>query len=102
MGKEYLKADKKDYEELVDFINYVFSHSGGKTDFPSLLPKVYKNKDKIKYHHIIKVDKRIKGVVGAFPLTLSLLDEKSKCYRNWKCIGSSLFKGTRLYERTYE
>ncbi|MGG7207699.1 GNAT family N-acetyltransferase [Clostridium perfringens] len=76
MGKEYLKADEKDYEELVDFINYVFSHSGGKTDFPSLLPKLYKNKDKIKYHHIIKVDNRIKGVVGAFPLTLSLLDEK--------------------------
>ncbi|MDU7928533.1 MAG: GNAT family N-acetyltransferase [Veillonella sp.] len=76
MGKEYLKADEKDYEELVDFINYVFSHSGGKTDFPSLLPKIYKNKDKIKYHHIIKVDKRIKGVVGAFPLTLSILDEK--------------------------
>lgn len=40
MGKDYLKADEKDYEELVDFINYVFSHSGGKTDFPSLLPKV--------------------------------------------------------------
>lgn len=76
MGKEYLKADEKDYEELVDFINYVFSHSGGKTDFPSLLPKVYKNKDKIKYHHIIKVDNMIKGVVGAFPLTLSLLGEK--------------------------
>lgn len=76
MGKEYLKADEKDYDELVDFINYVFSHSGGKTDFPSLLPKVYKKKDKIKYHHIIKVDNRIKGVVGAFPLTLSLLGEK--------------------------
>ncbi|EGT4144983.1 GNAT family N-acetyltransferase [Clostridium perfringens] len=76
MGKEYLKADEKDYEELVDFINYVFSHSGESTDFPVLLPKVYNNKDKIKYHHIIKVDNRIKGVVGAFPLTLSLLDEK--------------------------
>lgn len=23
MGKEYLKADEKDYEELVDFINYI-------------------------------------------------------------------------------
>lgn len=76
MGKEYLKADEKDYEELVDFINYVFSYSGESTDFPVLLPKLYKNKDKIKYHHIIKVDNRIKGVVGAFPLTLSLLDEK--------------------------
>lgn len=75
MGKEYLKADEKDYEELVDFINYVFSHSGESTDFPVLLPKLYKNKDKIKYHHIIKVDNRIKGVVGAFPLTLSLLGE---------------------------
>ncbi|NGT94105.1 GNAT family N-acetyltransferase [Clostridium perfringens] len=76
MGKEYLKADEKDYEELVDFINYVFSYSCESTDFPVLLPKLYKNKDKIKYHHIIKVDNRIKGVVGAFPLTLSLLDEK--------------------------
>ena len=76
MGKEYLKADEKDYEELVDFINYVFSHSGESTDSPVLLPKVYNNKDKIKYHHIIKVDNRIKGVVGAFPLTLSILDEK--------------------------
>lgn len=76
MGKEYLKADENDYEELLDFINYVFSHSGERTDFISLLPKLYKNKDKIKYHHIIKVDHRIKGVVGAFPLTLSLLDEK--------------------------
>ncbi|MDM0833962.1 GNAT family N-acetyltransferase [Clostridium perfringens] len=76
MGKEYLKADEKDYEELVDFINYVFSYSCESTDFPVLLPKLYKNKDKIKYHHIIKVDNRIKGVVGAFPLTLSLLGEK--------------------------
>ena len=76
MGKEYLKADENDYEELIDFINYVFSHSGESTDFLSLLPKLYKNKDKIKYHHIIKVDNRIKGVVGAFPITLRILDEK--------------------------
>lgn len=76
MGKEYLKANENDYEELIDFINYVFSHSDESTDFLSLLPKLYKNKDKIKYHHIIKVDNRIKGVVGAFPLTLSVLDEK--------------------------
>lgn len=76
MGKEYLKADENDYEELIDFINYVFSYSGESTDFLSLLPKLYKNKDKIKYHHIIKVDNRIKGVVGAFPITLSVLDEK--------------------------
>lgn len=76
MGKEYLKADENDYEELLDFINYVFSHSGESTDFLSLLPKLYKNKDKIKYHHIMKVDNRIKGVVGAFPITLSVLDEK--------------------------
>ncbi|MGG5461234.1 GNAT family N-acetyltransferase [Clostridium sp. B9] len=75
MGKEYLKAKEKDYEELIDFINYVFSHSGGAVDFPSLLPKLYKNKDKAKYHHIIKVDNKIRGVVGAFPFTLSLLDE---------------------------
>ncbi|EGT3616912.1 GNAT family N-acetyltransferase [Clostridium perfringens] len=76
MGKEYLKADENDYEELIDFINYVFSHSDESTDFLSLLPKLYKNKDKIKCHHIIKVDHRIKGVVGAFPITLSILDEK--------------------------
>lgn len=76
MGKEYLKANENDYEELLDFINYVFSHSGDGTDFLKLLPKLYKKNDKIKYHHIIKVDNRIKAVVGAFPLTLSVLDEK--------------------------
>lgn len=75
MGKEYLKAKENDYEELIDFINYVFSHSGGAVDFPSLLPKLYKNKDKAKYHYIIKGDNKIRGVVGAFPFTLSLLDE---------------------------
>lgn len=78
MGKEYLKAKESDFEELVDFINYVFSHSGGKTDFPTLLPKLYRNNDTMKYHHIMKEEGKIKGVVCSFPLNLNLLGENVK------------------------
>ena len=42
MKVEFLKAAEADFDEVVDFANYVFSHDGGKTDFPSLLPKLYK------------------------------------------------------------
>ncbi len=75
MRVEYLKAEEKDYNELIDFINYVFSHSGGAVDFPTLLPKLYKTKNTMKNHYIVKEDNKIKGVVGAFPDTLSIDDE---------------------------
>ena len=50
---EFLKATKEDYDELVNFANYVFSNSSEKTDFPSLLPKLYKKEYYTMNNHYI-------------------------------------------------
>ena len=79
MRVEFLKASNDDYNELVDFANYVFSHSGNKTDFPRLLPKLYKkNYDTMSNHYVAKEDGKIKAVVGVFPMELNVLNKKLK------------------------
>ncbi|MEN8077357.1 GNAT family N-acetyltransferase [Clostridioides difficile] len=79
MRVEFLKAKDSDYDELVDFANYVFSHSGEKTDFPSLLPKLYKKEyNTMKYHYIVKEDGKIKAIVGSFPMEINVLGEVLK------------------------
>lgn len=79
MKVEYLKATESDFDELVDFSNYVFSHDGGKTDFPSLLPKLYKKEyQTMESHYIVKENGKIKAVVGAFPMELNVLGNTLK------------------------
>lgn len=79
MKVEFLKGTESDYEEIVDFANYVFSYSGEKTDFPSLLPKLYKKEyNTMDNHYIVKEDGKIKAVVGVFPMELMVLDRKLK------------------------
>jgi predicted N-acetyltransferase YhbS len=68
------KGRPDDYEDIIDFANYVFN-----LDFPSMLPKLYKNhKETSQYHHIIKEHNRIKAVVGSFPLSLKVLKNDLK------------------------
>lgn len=77
MKVEFLKAQNEDFDELVDFINYVFSHDGGGTDFPSLLPKLYRKEyNQTKNHYIVKENGKIKAVVGAFPMELDVLGKR--------------------------
>ena len=79
MSIEFLKGIESDYEEIVDFANYVFSHSGGKTDFPSLLPKLYKREyNTMENHYIVKENGKIKAIVGVFSMDLMVLDKKLK------------------------
>ncbi len=63
---EYLKASKSDKEEIIDFINYVFSHDYQPHDFKTLLPKAYSDEvDGLgAEHYIVKEDGRIKAVVA--------------------------------------
>ncbi|MDU2490574.1 MAG: GNAT family N-acetyltransferase [Clostridium celatum] len=76
---EFLKATKEDYDELVNFANYVFSNSSEKTDFPSLLPKLYKKEYyTMNNHYIVKEDGKIKAVVGVFPMELMVLNRRLK------------------------
>ncbi|MFU7517073.1 GNAT family N-acetyltransferase [Clostridium sp. HCS.1] len=75
---EFLKGMKEDFDDLVEFINYVFSYDGEETDFKSLLPKLYKKEYKtIENHYIVKEDTKIKAVVGTFPMDLKVLDNLS-------------------------
>lgn len=79
MKVEFLKATEADFDELVDFGNYVFSHGGGKTDFPSLLPKLYKKEyQMMENHYIVKKNGKIKAVVGSFPMELDVLGQTLK------------------------
>jgi predicted acetyltransferase len=68
MDFEILKGNPEDYEEIIDFGNYVFN-----IDFPTILPKLYKgHKETSKYHHIVKEAGKIKAMVGSFPLGLTV------------------------------
>ena len=78
MGIEFLKAKEEDFDDLVNFINYVFSNDGEESDFINLLPKLYKQEyNTMKNHYIVKENGEIKAVVGAFPMELIILDNTS-------------------------
>lgn len=76
MDYEITKGTIEDYEDIVDFGNYVFG-----LDFSDLLPKLYKgHKETSKYHHLIKEANRIKAMIGNFPLSLTVLHNNLKGY----------------------
>ena len=65
---QHTNGHLNDYLDILDFGNYIF-----KTDFKTLLPKLYDNRPHLApYHFITKEDNRIKAVVGAFPLDLNV------------------------------
>jgi predicted N-acetyltransferase YhbS len=64
-------AGPDDYDDILDFIDFVFSQASGPHDFVALLPKLYKREyfmDGI--HYLARKEKKIKAVVGAFPLRI--------------------------------
>lgn len=65
-----------DYDDIIDFGNYVFN-----IDFPALLPKLYKNhSENSQYHHILKEGNKIRAVVGNFPLRLDVCGNSLKVF----------------------
>jgi predicted acetyltransferase len=74
MSYNIIKGSPTDYDDIIDFGNYVFN-----IDFPSLLPKIYRNhKEMAQYHHIVKEENKIKAMVGSFPLDLTVCDNYLK------------------------
>jgi predicted N-acetyltransferase YhbS len=62
------RGTEEDYEDIIDLGNYAFG-----IDFPPLLPKLYKNhSETAQYHHIVRVNGRIRAMVGSFPLNLTV------------------------------
>lgn len=81
MDIQYRKATWEDFPQLIDFANYVFSHSGDATDFPTLLPKLYRTPERSASCHWIALENGlIKGVVGCFPLKMQVGDELLSAY----------------------
>jgi predicted N-acetyltransferase YhbS len=74
METQYGLAEAGDYEDLIDFCNYVFSHAHEPTDFPALLPKLYRREYFTQgRHYTARENGRIRAVVGAYPLCLNVL-----------------------------
>jgi predicted N-acetyltransferase YhbS len=65
------RAGPEDFDDILDFIDFVFSQAHVPHDFVALLPKLYKREyftDGI--HYLAREEKKIKAVVGAFPLQI--------------------------------
>ena len=65
------RARIEDYDEVLDFANYVFSHAHSPTDFRVLLPKLFKPEyfmDGINY--LAREGGKIKALVGSYPLEI--------------------------------
>ena len=70
---EYVKAQQKDFIEVVDLLNHVFSTSYRPHDFEAFLPGLYSEKNFMTgTNYIAKEDGKIVANVGAYPATYSV------------------------------
>lgn len=68
------------YDELIDFINYVFGFNGKTKDFKTLLPKLYKPEYNPSYsNYIITEDGRIKAAIGSYETKCNVCGIELKC-----------------------
>ena len=71
------RADQ--FDEYIDFINYVFGFNGNEQDFPKLLPKLYRPElDPAGNSFIAMEEGKIKAAVGAFPGQIKVCDQTLK------------------------
>lgn len=77
---EYRIAKPQDMDEIIDFINMVFSMLRIPHDFSKLLPKVYGQETRISDIHIIaREGGRVCGCVGVLPFDLRMGGETLRC-----------------------
>ena len=73
------RLDVNDYEEMLDFINLVFSMAHRPHDFIDLLPAYYQpTEERMKCHWVIRQKGRIRALVGVYPTTLHAGSRKLK------------------------
>ncbi len=77
MSIEFVKGAPSELEAIVAFANDVFSSETEKTDFSSLLPKLYRNgSDTEQYHYLAKENGRIVAAVLSYPLEAVIAGRK--------------------------
>lgn len=73
------RGSAEQFDEYVDFINYVFGFNGDEQDFPKLLPKLYRPElNPAGNSFIVMEDGKIKAAVGAFPGEIKVCDQTLK------------------------
>ncbi|MFV0502931.1 MAG: GNAT family N-acetyltransferase [Lachnospirales bacterium] len=75
---EYVIGSKEDNEDIIDFIDLIFSKNSGPHDFKTLLPKLYTNNTSM-YHYLAKEDGKIRGVICVYPFTIKMGDDYLEC-----------------------
>ena len=61
------------YDDLMDFLNYVFGFNGNDQDFKKLLPKLYKPEyDPCYSNYVVTENGKLKAAIGAFDSDLSV------------------------------
>ncbi len=61
------------YDDLMDFMNYVFGFNGNEKDFKKLLPKLYKPEyDPCCSNYVVTENGKLKAAIGAFDSDLSV------------------------------
>lgn len=76
---EFCTGKASDKENIIDFINMVFSMTGRAHNFKTLLPKLYGEAvDTSGFHFLAKEDGRIQAVVGLFPTVLTVGQKQLK------------------------
>lgn len=78
----YGRGTHEQFDDYVDFINYVFGFNGNDSDFIKLLPKLYRPELAPAYHSFNAIeDGKFKAAIGAFPC------EQTVCGMTLRCVG---------------
>ncbi len=60
-----------DYEEMLDFLDFVFSREGEPHDFRNLLPTIYRpTPERMSSHLVVRRQGRIQSLVGVYPIQM--------------------------------
>lgn len=79
MNQQITQLHQADYAEAMDFMNMVFSMDGEPHNFPELLPALYKPTEELmQCHYAIKIDGRIKALLGIYQSEMVIGDESIK------------------------
>ncbi|MBQ8370301.1 MAG: GNAT family N-acetyltransferase [Clostridia bacterium] len=68
------------YDDLMDFMNYVFGFNGNDSDFKKLLPKLYRPEcDPCYNNYVVTENGKLKAAIGAFDSVLKVGEEELTC-----------------------
>ncbi len=70
-------ATPEDKNDIIDFIDFVFSKAHRPHDFATLLPKLYgKDADTTAHHFLIKEDGKLLAAILAYPVEMTIAGER--------------------------